>query len=288
MPARRLIVPISLLALAALPFLALDTQRAAPGFTPGDFLAYAAIMFAAGMTSGLTGFAFSAIGALSLFLLAPIVAVPILQGSSACNQVLSVGKLRQDMPRTLRDWFPCGPGPAILGGLAGIELGTRILYALPARQIKVILGVLIAIYALYALFKPAGARLTRFDGWKSGVVVGALGGTIGGFTAFPGLTVVMWAGLRDLPKAASRAIVQPMILTLQLAALARNAIGHPENFGPAFWIMMALSLPVVLPGTLTGVWLYRKMSDVNFKQATGLALLLAGAMLIANAMWLGR
>jgi hypothetical protein len=34
----------------------------------------------------------------------------------------------------------------------------------------------------------------------SGSVVGAVGGAIGGFTAFPGLAVVMWTGLRNVTR----------------------------------------------------------------------------------------
>jgi uncharacterized membrane protein YfcA len=62
----------------------------------------------------------------------------------------------------------------------------RSLYGLPAKQIKIILGGLIALYALYMMLKPAGARFVEYKGWKTGAVVGALGGMIGGFTAFPG------------------------------------------------------------------------------------------------------
>jgi len=300
-----LILPISMIVLAIILFLTLDTKVAAPDFTPVNFATYALILFSAGMMSGLTGFAFSAIGALTLFLLTPIVAVPLLQGLSASNQMLSIGKLRKDMPKKLKEWFPYGPGPAILAGLAGVEAGNWLLYNLPAQQIKAILGTLIVLYALYMLFKPAGAMLTKYNGWKSGVVVGALGGAIGGFTAFPGLTVVVWTGLRDVAKTASRAIVQPFILALQIASIARNyfgdpilaslgewlhnptliknAAGHPQNFGIAFWTMMALSVPVVLPGTLTGVWLYNRISELNFKRACFLLLGIAGVGLVLNA-----
>ena len=94
-----------------------------PNFTLPVFLTLALILFMAGLMSGLTGFAFSAIGALTLFLLPPITAVPLLQALSACNQMLSLGKLRKEMPKTWREWWPGGPGPAILGGLTGVQAG---------------------------------------------------------------------------------------------------------------------------------------------------------------------
>lgn len=280
-----LILPVLMIALAIFLFFTLDTKLAAPDFTLTDFVILGLILFLAGLMSGLTGFAFSAIGALTLFLLAPIVAVPLLQALSACNQMLSVGKLRKDMPKTLPEWFPHGPGPAILGGLAGTWLiGTWLLYHLPGKQIMVILGALIVFYAVYSLFKPSGAKLQKFDGAASGLVVGAVGGAIGGFTAFPGLTVVVWTGLRNLPKAQARAIVQPFILVLQLASLAQNAIQHPKNFGAPFWIMLAMTIPAVLPGTLTGVWLYHRISEVNFKRACFALLGVSGIGLLVKAL----
>jgi uncharacterized membrane protein YfcA len=280
-----LILPILMIGLAILLYFTLDTKLAAPDFNLADFAILGLILFLAGLMSGLTGFAFSAIGALTLFLLTPIVAVPLLQALSACNQMLSVGKLRKDMPKTMHEWFPRGPGPAILGGLAGTWLiGTWLLYHLPGKQIMIILGGLIVVYAVYSLFKPSGAKLQQFDGAGSGLVVGALGGAIGGFTAFPGLTPVVWTGLRNLPKAQSRAIVQPFILVLQIASLVQNGIQHPKNFGAPFWIMLAMTIPAVLPGTLTGVWLYNRISEVNFKRACFILLGISGIGLLVKAL----
>ena len=279
-----LVLPVSMVGIAILLFLTLDTKVAAPDFTLSHFLVLGGILFVAGLMSGLTGFAFSAIGALTLFLLAPIRAVPLLQALSACNQMLSVGKLRKDMPKTAREWWPYGPGPAILGGLAGVQAGVWLLNNLPGQRIMLILALLILFYAIYSLFKPTGLKIHGFGGAPTGLVVGALGGAIGGFTAFPGLTVVVWTGLRDLPKAKNRAIVQPFILTLQLVSLTVNGIQHPNNFGAPFWTLLALTVPAVLPGTLTGVWLYHRISEIDFKRACYILLGIAGVGLLVKAL----
>ena len=273
-----LVLPILLIGLAVLLFLTLDTTVLAQKFTMWHFLALAAILFTAGMMSGMTGFAFSAIGALTLFLLTPITAVPLLQALSACNQMLSVGKLRKDMPKTAKEWWPYGPGPAILGGLTGVPVGVWLLNNLPGPRIVIILGTLIVLYSVYSLFKPNGLKIHGFGGVPSGLIVGALGGAIGGFTAFPGLTVVVWTGLRDLSKSKNRAIVQPFILTLQILSLITNGLQHPKNFGKPFWVVLALMIPVVLPGTLTGVWLYHRISEIDFKRACFILLGISGEL----------
>jgi hypothetical protein len=119
-------------------------------------------------------------------------------------------------------------------------------------------------------------------------VVGMVGGLIGGFTAFPGAAVVVWTGLRQLPKRESRSIVQPYILGLQLISLTLLALQRPETFSKTFWVILLITVPVVLPGTLLGVNLYRSLSDVNFRRitffllgASGLGLLLKGVAAMA-------
>jgi uncharacterized protein len=49
------------------------------------------------MVSGLSGFGFSAIGAICLWLLPPTLAVPLLMALSSANQMMSLGQIRADM-----------------------------------------------------------------------------------------------------------------------------------------------------------------------------------------------
>ena len=172
----------------------------------------------------------------------------------------------------------------IFGGLLGVPVGIWVLNNLPAKNLMLILGGMLTLYALYSLLKPAELKLENCNGAKSGLLVGALGGVIGGFTAFPGMTVVVWTGLRDLPKAATRTIVQPFILSLQIVSLITNGILHPHNFGVRFWTLLAMTIPVVLPGTLGGVLTYRRISEVNFKRFCFVLLLTAGAGLMLKAL----
>src|ERR1035437_1519041 len=39
---------------------------------------------------------------------------------SAANQFLSIGQLRADMPKTLKEVWPSGYGPYVLGGILGV------------------------------------------------------------------------------------------------------------------------------------------------------------------------
>jgi uncharacterized protein len=254
------------------------------GFALWQIFVIAGILFFSGLMSGLSGFGFSAVGSACLLLIPPKIAVPLLMALSTANQLMSVGQLREDMPKTLRECWPYGPGPVVLGGIAGVPVGIWLLNHLPSERLMIIFGILLTGYSAYSIFKPAGLKLAGFDGATSGLVVGAAGGTLGGFTAFPGSAVVVWTGLRGLAKSATRSIVQPYILVLQVVSLATNAYFHPSVFQGQFWTLLAICLPVVLPGTIGGVVLYRRISDVNFKRTSFFLLGLSGLGLLAKVL----
>jgi uncharacterized membrane protein YfcA len=258
------------------------------GLSTHNIVVIEAILFLSGMMSGLSGFGFSAVGAATLLFIPPLTEAPLLQTLSTGNQLLSLERLRADMPGSWRAFW-AGPGWPIVGGMPGAYAGIWMLGHLPARQLMTVFGSVLVLYCLYSLFRPAGARLRGFDGPVTGVIVGFIGGAFGGFTAFPGAAVVVWAGLRDLPKTQSRAIVQPYIIMSQLFSLGLIALKQPQWLTGSYLPLLLWTLPVVLPGTFCGVTLYRRISDVNFRRisfillgASGAALLikLYGAMLV--------
>lgn len=257
-------------------------SRTVAGFSLWQVFVIGGILLMSGLMSGLSGFGFSAVGSACLLIIPPKLAVPLLMALSTANQLLSVGQLREDMPKSFEEFWPSGPGPCILGGIVGAPLGVWLLNNLPAPSLMALFGVILTLYSAYSIFKPAGITIQGFDGAKTGAVVGFLGGTIGGFTAFPGAAVVVWTGLRNLSKNRTRTIVQPYILVMQLVSLATNAYSHPSIFEHRFWMLLAVTMPIVLPGTMMGVLVYRRISDVNFKRVSFFLLGLSGLGLLAK------
>lgn len=280
----------STLWLLALPTIAvvswlLIVGQVAPGGMAGlslrEVAAVMAIIFFSGIMSGLSGFGFSAIGAVSLLFLPPVLQVPLFQALSTGNQFLSIGQLREEMPKSMKE-LRAGPGPCLLGGLVGVPIGIWLLFHLPAARLMAIFGLLLTAYAAFSLLKPASLKLRGYDSRWWGAGIGLLGGVVGGFTAFPGAAVVVWTGLRGLPKAQHRAIVQPYIILSQIYSLVLVALLHPAYLDARFWLLLVLSLPVVVPGTLTGLAIYRRTSDVNFKRVSFLLLGISGISLLAK------
>jgi uncharacterized protein len=251
-------------------------------FSVGTIVVLVCILGVSAVMSGLSGFGFSAIGALCLWLLPPKLGVPLLMSLSSANQLMSIGQLKADL-KPLREWWPEGPAPYILGGLLGVPAGLSILHSLPTAKLMAIFGAFLLIYAAYSMLKPDSLHVERKSNWTASALVGMAGGLIGGFTAFPGAAVVVWSGLRQLPKRESRSIVQPYILALQIVSLAMLAVQHPETFDRTFWGLLLITVPVVLPCTLLGVNLYKSLSDINFRRITFMLLGTSGLGLLIKA-----
>src|SRR5262245_33201758 len=241
------------------------------------------VFYIAGLESGLSGFGFSGVAAAALALIPPILGTPLLQSLSTANQSVSIGELKKDMPRSWKEFW-AGPGFYIVGGLAGTPIGVWLLTHLPALQLMLMFGSILVIYSLYSLFRPTGLQISGGDSPVAGMIVGFLGGTLGGFTAFPGAAVVVWSNLRKIPKEKNRAIVQPYILVGQIYSLSLLAILHPTVFSAKYWTLLAILVPAVLPGTLTGVAIYKRISDINFKRITFFCLGLSGTVLLLKVL----
>ena len=241
-----------------------------------------AVLATAGLVSGLSGFGFSAIGAAILALLPPSEGVPLLMALSTADQLLSLRQLRGEMA-PISQWWPHGPGPYLAGGVVGLPWGLWILAQLSSSALLVCFGALLFVYAVFSLLRPARWRVSA-GGSITRALVGFAGGVIGGFTAFPSAAVVVWLNLAGTSKTAARATAQPYIIGMQTVALAMLAVTHPESFGPRFLGLFAVSLPVVLPCTLAGVAIYRRISDRNFRQATLMLLAIAGMGLFGKAI----
>jgi uncharacterized membrane protein YfcA len=253
------------------------------GYSTRQLAYLLAVFYIAGLVSGLSGFGFSGVAAAALALLPPILGTPLLQSLSTANQLVSIGELKKDMPKTLQEFW-AGPGPYVIGGLVGTPIGVWLLTHLPATQLMLIFGSILVLYSLFSLFRPTAFQINRGGSNIAGIIVGFLGGTLGGFTAFPGAAVVVWSSLRKIPKEKNRAIVQPYIVIGQIYSLSLLAWLHPNVFSHKYWVLLAILVPAVLPGTATGVAIYKRISDINFKRITYFCLGLSGAVLLLKVL----
>ena len=243
----------------------------------------ALIYTVAAVFSGLSGFGFSAIGCLSLAIVPPQLGIAMLMGLSLFTQLLSLRSLWGELRAHVGPWHrPDGPLPYLSGGTLGMPAGLAVLASLPSARLTIGLGVLLIAYAAWSLCAPARRPGGVAPSRARSFAIGALGGLVGGFSAFPGSALVVWAGLAGLGKEHSRALTQPFILWMQVLGLALLLATRPGLFDRGFWIVFALVLPAALLGNRLGIAIYRRTGDLGYRRVTYAALGIAGLGLIVR------
>jgi uncharacterized membrane protein YfcA len=236
---------------------------------PSD-LALIATAFAASLASGLAGFAFALVanGAF-LQILPPTTAVPVVLAGSLIAQLFSVFALREAVswPRL---W------PFLLGGMIGIPLGAWALLAIDPTAFKIVVGLFLVAYSVYALL--AHPPQIRGGGRLADGAIGWVGGVMGGLAALSGAVPTVWCQLRGWSKTEQRGVYQPYIVVMQALGLAALSAGGAID--RATLPVMALTLPAILIGTFAGLRLYARVNDRQFRLIVLLLLLASGTALL--------
>lgn len=251
---------------------------------PLIFLAF--VYAAASVFNGFAGFGFSAIGYISLTVVSPTLGIALLMALSLAAQVSGFKNLWPEMREHAGSWKQSdGVVPYLIGGLVGLPIGLKLLSFMDAKLLTIGLGGLLMMYGVFCALKPSVllADSTKPSPWTS-VFIGAAGGLVGGFAAFPGSAMVVWNSLLGKSKHESRALAQPFILLMQTTGLLLIAVTHPETFDQPFWTLFFLALPIALMGNCIGIEMYRKIGDVVYRRVTPLALSFAGAGLVVKAL----
>lgn len=245
----------------------------------------AAVYVAAAVLSGLSGFGFPAIGALSLLVLPPEIGVALLMTLSFATQAFSFSTLWPELRHHVRltPWRN-GAVPYLVGGLVGMPVGLLVLISVGTRPLAAALGLFLLGYASWSMLTPAvqAPRSSSRAVWQP-MLIGAAGGMVGGFSASPGSVLVVWLGFTGTGKLQGRALTQLFILGMQAVGLGCLSVAHPTLFGNRYWSLLALFLPVALAGSWVGIAIYRKAGDLGYRKVTLIALAISGAALLLKA-----
>jgi uncharacterized membrane protein YfcA len=242
------------------------------GFVLGLFL-FAA--FLGGFASGLAGFAMGfVVSGIWLHVITPIQTTALIAGYGLWTQGYGVWKLRQTL-----SWPVVAP--FIIGGLIGVPLGAVLLTYLDPNHVRLGVGVLLVVYSVYGLTKPAFKP--RQAGTGTDGSIGFLNGVLGGLTGLPGFVITVWCQMRGWTKDEQRAVFQPVILTgMMMIAVSLSVAG-------AITIdtlkLYALGLPALLAGLWLGFKCYGKLDDATFRKLVLVLLLCSGIALIAAQRW---
>jgi uncharacterized membrane protein YfcA len=243
-----------------------------------ETLNYALLFFGAlagGFVSGLAGFgmALMALG-IWLYVLPPSLAVPLVLICSVIAQTSTLPSMWKSFDLSLV-W------PFLIGGLAGVPLGTMMVAQADPKVFKLSVGVLLLIFptALYLNRRPLAFK---FGGRIADGAIGFAGGILGGLAGLSGPLPILWANIRGWDKHERRGIFQLFNFTVLATALVlQTASGLVET--RVIWLAL-----VAFPGTLVGAWagarVYHALSDKHFGDVVLALLFLSGVGLVWSSV----
>ena len=231
---------------------------------------FLAAAFFGGLTSGVSGFAMGlVVSGVWLHIIAPDQNALLIVLCGLVTQGSGIWRVHHAIK-----WQAVAP--FIVGGALGVPAGTALLTTVDPKTLRFTIGVLLVIYSLYSLARPAFKPVQ--GGTPTDFGVGIVNGLIGGLTGLGGIAVTLWCQLRGGSKDAQRAIFQPvMFATFVMSAVSFAVAGA---FTVQTFKLYALALPVLIAGIWCGFGLYGKLNDAAFRKIILLLLLVAGVSLI--------
>jgi uncharacterized protein len=226
---------------------------------------------AGGFVAGLAGFgtALMALG-IWLYVLPPTIAVPLVLICSVVAQTSTMPSIWRAIDFKLV-W------PFLIGGLAGVPLGTLLIAHADPNTFKLSVGVLLLVFPAALYFQRAPMAFS-FGGRAADAMIGFAGGILGGLAGLSGPLPILWASVRGWGKDERRGIFQTFNWTVLAAAVCLQTVTglvHQE----VIWLAL-----LAFPGTMIGAWLgaraYHALSDQNFRDVVLGLLFLSGIGLV--------
>ena len=241
--------------------------------TTGLFLS---ALFFGGLTTGLAGFALAlVVSGIWLHILTPTQTVTLIVGYNLLTQSYAIWKLRHAL-----SWGRVAP--FIVGGAVGVPIGTALLTWINPAHLRIGVGVLLLLYSIYSLARPALKPVQSSSPIDLGV--GFFNGLLGGLTALTGIIVTVWCQLRAWPKDEQRTVFQPVNLAAVVMSAISLSIAGAVTLETAK--LYLLGLPVMMAGMWVGLKLYGKLDDAAFRKVLLWLLLVSGLALVAPLLGL--
>jgi uncharacterized protein len=226
--------------------------------------------FVGGLATGVAGFAMGLIvSGVWLHFLTPVQTAALIVGYTLLSQSYSTWKLRHALD--LRKL-----APFIAGGVVGVPAGALLLTTVDPNHMRLSIGVLLVIYSVYGLVRPALPPVRGNPAADAGI--GFFNGLLGGLTGLGGIIVTIWCQLRAWPKDVQRAVFQPVIFAGGVLTVASFAVAGVITADTLR--LYALGLPVLALGVWTGFKLYGRLDEAAFRKVVLWLLLFSGVSLV--------
>ncbi|HVV00846.1 MAG TPA: sulfite exporter TauE/SafE family protein [Verrucomicrobiae bacterium] len=168
----------------------------------------------------------------------------------------------------------------VLSSLFGIPLGLLLLTRVNGNIVKLLLGIIIAGFAVYSLASKIPLHLKRdHPGWLFGS--GFCSGILGGAYGMNGPPLVVYGALRRWSPQHFRATLQGYFLPASLAGLIGYALAG--LWAPEVTRYFLLSLPGIVVAILLGRFLNQRLRGDVFLRCVYAGLIVTGTLLILQA-----
>ncbi len=242
--------------------------------TPSIIAVALSTYLCAGVFKGLSGLGVQAIGVPVLALVAPLetaIGLGLLPAfATSLWQGLWGGALRVVLGRTWPFLLPC---------CITVFFGAALLASVDRRVLSFTLGVLLCLYASYAITRPTLPSFGRHELWLS-PVLGAITGIVGGAA---GVLVMPGAPYFQLLRLSRDELVQALSLS---AVIVMPAIALALSHNSLLPQPVQLASVALLAPTLIGLWLGTKIrrwiSEAAFRRVFFWLLLGLGAVIAAR------
>jgi uncharacterized membrane protein YfcA len=230
--------------------------------------------FAGGFVSGFSGFAMGlVVSGVWLHIITPVQTAALIAGYGLLTQGYGILKLRQAL-----NWQAIWP--LSLGTTIGIPIGVYLLTYLNPIYLRLGIGVLLVLYAIYGLARPAIKPMKI--GAAPDIGIGFVNGLVGGLTGLGGVVSTISCQWRGWTRDAQRAVFQPVLFAAFVVISFSMAI--TGAFTTETVRLYGLGLPFLLVGLWSGFRLYGKINDEMFRKVVLLLILFAGFSLIVPAV----
>lgn len=235
-----------------------------------DSLNVALIVFVSVFIQTASGFGLGVIGMpLLVSVISLDIARPLMVAVSMLSRIFMLGYYRQSLSFNPSLW-------RVMGAMViGIPMGFFLLRQIDKHTVEVLLGILVALYALYSLIAP---KIPELKGRKWAVGLGAISGMLSGAYNSGGPALVIYATGRRWQPLEFKSNLQMLALVNGITAfIVHLAEGNFTSTVVDHWL---LAIPAIMLGSVMGFVTDRFINPVIFRKIVLVMLLVIGVNLI--------
>lgn len=241
-----------------------------------SFLIYlAAGALAGGFVNGLAGFG-TALFALGFWLqiMPPAQAVAVVVAMSVVSGAQGVWVVRRDIQRARLLRF-------LIPALIGVPAGVGLLALIDVEALKLVIAGFLMLYGGFFLVNRNLPHLRERTPVMDSII-GAVGGVLGGAAGLSGALPTMWCALKDWTKGEKRALFQPFNLSVLGLTVVVLAVRGEYTFETL--TVMAAALPLTILSAQAGIFVFRRLTDSQFRTLLIALLFVSGAVLMVRTL----